>query len=91
MHRVEEMHQMVAVTEIVHHFYCDECGKHIGSSVEDRDGCYDERGEIGLQMCFDSCWYKLSKCLCEKCRENFIKKTMTTLAAMGFTLLEVTT
>lgn len=84
MHKSEEIHRMVAVTETVHHFYCDECGKHIGSSIE-RDGDYDEYGGVGLQVLFDSCWYHLSKCLCEKCRENFMKKTMNTLAAMGFT------
>ena len=69
-----------------HHFYCDNCGHYLGNTLEHRDGYYTELGEFELQMNTPRGWYKIEKCLCNKCEEDFLNKVYASLEAAGFEL-----
>jgi hypothetical protein len=72
------------IEDCTHHFYCDDCNAYIGSSHEYDDGWYDELGEFELKIHMPRGWYKLEKCLCEKCKEKFLDKTYANLESVGF-------
>ena len=72
------------IEDYTHHFYCDDCGIHIGSSEEYYDGYYQELGGFGLKILMPRGWYKLEKCLCEKCKEKFLDKAYASLELVGF-------
>lgn len=72
-----------SLTSIEHSFYCDECGKHIGTSTEHDDGWYQDFGKFEVKMYIDG-WYYLKKCLCDKCRYEFSEKLKTNLYNLGF-------
>lgn len=72
------------IEERTHHFYCDNCGDYIGSSQEEVDGWYQELGEFELKILMPRGWYKLEKCLCEKCKEKFLDQAYTNLEFVGF-------
>lgn len=74
------------IQDRIHHFYCDDRGAHIGSSEEHYDGYYAELGGFGLKIIMPRGWYKLEKCLCEKCKENFLDKDYDSLEFVGFKL-----
>lgn len=69
-----------------HHFYCYNCDTYIGSSEEYDDGWYEELGEFELQMYTPLGWWKMHKCFCRKCREDFLEKFYVSLKNMGFEL-----
>lgn len=75
--------EIIEVEENEHEFYCDECGKYIGTSYEYDDGWYDELGEFEL-ACNINGWLRLKKCLCDKCAHEFINKVRTVLFDIGF-------
>ena len=72
------------VEDRTHHFYCDNCGSHIGSSHEYDDGYYDELGEFELKILMPRGWYKLEKCLCDECRDEFLREAYAALESTGF-------
>lgn len=72
------------IEDHIHHFYCDDCGVYIGSSLEDYDGWCQELGEFRLKMNTPDGWYKLSKCLCDSCKNKLLTTIYDTLEAMGF-------
>ena len=74
------------IKDHTHHFYCDDCDAYIGSSHEYADGYYEELGEFELDILMPRGWYKLEKCLCEKCKEKFLDKFCASLEATGFEL-----
>jgi hypothetical protein len=74
------------VKDYTHHFYCDSCGIHLGSSVEYDDGWYEEFGEFELQMYTPRGWYKLEKCFCDKCKDEFLNKLYSALEDAEFVL-----
>lgn len=71
------------VKQYEHSFYCDECGKHLGTSTEYDDGWYQDFGELEIKIYIDG-WYRIKKCLCDNCRYNFIEKLKTYLGVLGF-------
>lgn len=75
--------EIVEVEEIRHEFYCDECNRYLGVSYECEDGWYDSLGDFELK-CNINGWLHLRKCLCDKCRYEFINKVRTTLFDIGF-------
>ena len=76
--------EIIETEETTHHFYCDDCGNHLGSSVEFDDGYYQEFGEFELKMNTPRGWYKLEKCFCNDCKEKFLDKFCALLEASGF-------
>lgn len=76
----------ITTTKTIHHFYCDSCGTHIGSSEEYVDGWYRPHGEFELKMYTPRGWYKLEKCFCNKCKEEFLDKLYSALEDAEFKL-----
>ena len=74
------------IEDRTHHFYCDDCGTHIGSSCEYDDGWYQELGVFELHWLTPNGWYKLEKCLCNDCHDKFLTKVCSGLEAAGFEL-----
>lgn len=68
---------------IKHSFYCDECGEYLGTSEEYDDGWYHKFGEFELKFYVND-WYRLDKCLCDKCRDNFTENFISILKNIGF-------
>ena len=69
--------KIVEMPQIIHEFYCDDCGEYIGSSDEYDDGYYYEPSVYELKYFLNGSWYKLKKCLCEDCvkkKNNTIKQ-----------------
>ena len=54
MVRVEE--QRIESAKKIHHFYCDDCGKYLGSSEEYPDGYYEEIGLLELGFYLSDGW-----------------------------------
>lgn len=81
MHKVNCTTQTVEV--VTHEFYCDDCGKHLGTSEEYDDGWYDEIGMFQLVIPVDGRLH-LEKYLCDNCREKFLNDFKATLENMGF-------
>lgn len=82
MDKVETINKTKVVTK--HNFYCDGCGKYLGSSEELDDCYYDEPGKFNLELCVDSKWYKLNRCFCEKCKSDYLQKIINSLYNLGF-------
>ena len=66
-----------------HEFYCDKCGKYLGTSTEYEDGYYEEIGEFNLQLHVSN-WYGLHKHFCDDCRKEFVNNLIKVLTDMGF-------
>ena len=55
-----------------YHFYCDNCGHYLGNTPEHWDGYHAKLGEFDeLQIYTPRGWYKIEKCFCNKCKEDF--------------------
>ena len=78
--------ETITTTKTTHHFYCDHCNIHLGSSKEYNDGYYEEFGEFELKMYTPRGWYSLDKHLCDECREEFLNEFYNTLETIGFKL-----
>ena len=76
--------ETITTTRTTHHFYCDRCGIHIGSSGEYADGYYPEVGDFELKIYMPRGWYELHKCFCDECREEFLNEFYNTLENAGF-------
>lgn len=75
--------EIVEVEDIRHEFYCDECNEYLGVSYECDDGWYSKLGEFKLSCNIDG-WLHLEKCLCNKCKYEFINKVRKNLFDIGF-------
>ena len=82
MDKVETINKTKVVTN--HNFYCDSCGKYLGSSEELDDGYYDEIGKFRLGFCVDNKWYRVNKCFCKKCKSDYLQKVINNLFDLGF-------
>ena len=82
MERAEE--QRIESVQKIHHFYCDDCGKYLGSSEEYPDGYYEEIGLLELKFYLSDGWYRKRSILCDECREKFIDSMRKTLTEKGF-------
>ena len=66
-----------------HDFYCDRCGKYLGSSEEYDDGYYHKIGNFELKLYTDK-WLVLNKHYCNECRRQFLSKLNLILKELGF-------
>lgn len=73
------------IVQVTHEFYCDNCGKFLGSSKEWDDGYYKEYGSFKNNLCINSRWYRYRKNLCDKCQNEFVAKLTKTLIELGYT------
>lgn len=75
----------IKIQEIKHIFYCDNCKKELGSSIECEDGYYEEYGcyERSFLLVGIS-WYKLHLNLCEDCKKNKDEQIVNALLKIGF-------
>lgn len=64
-------------------FYCDECGEYLGMSEEYDDGWYERLGEFELSFYING-WYRVKKCLCHDCAEEFLSNLKNHLENIGF-------
>ena len=70
--------------EVVHEFYCDDCGEYLGKSEEyDDDGWYHVPNEVEVRFYLDK-WYNLKKVLCDKCKAKLFDKIDKSLKELGF-------
>ena len=76
--------EIVKVEDVRHEFYCDECNEYLGVSYEFDDGWYKELGDFKMNYYVDDCWFSLRKCLCDKCRREFVNKFRKILFDIGF-------
>lgn len=67
-----------------HQFYCDECNKFLGTSIEYADGYYETHGDFMLRIWVEGEWYTLQKCLCDQCRAAKIDALVKFLKGFGF-------
>lgn len=82
MEKTKETIREVKDTE--HFFYCDECGKYLGSSKEYDDGWYQKLGEFEEKFYVGNHWYQIEKCFCDDCRKSFIENIEVALKKLGF-------
>jgi hypothetical protein len=78
--------QIKQVEQKTHFFYCDNCGAQLGCQTECEDGYYKQLGELELLWRTPKRWYKLHKCLCDTCRNEYLSELHTMLETAGFTL-----
>ena len=68
-----------------HSFYCDDCGIHLGTSIEDDECYYNSFGGFELSTYINNDgWYRVKKCLCDDCRTKFLNNFISNLISMGF-------
>lgn len=67
-----------------HPFYCDSCDKYLGTVEEHEDGWYPDLGEFKLNFYVKDDWYRINKCFCDECKNNFVNKVKSTLENLGF-------
>ena len=67
----------------VHSFYCDECGKYLGTSEEFDDGYFASFGDLLIDIYVGN-RYILKKCLCEDCTNKLREKIKLSLIELGF-------
>ena len=82
MKKIEK--QYMKKENIIHKFYCSECEKFLGESIEFEDGYYQEYGNCELAFFFNKTWYKYKNNLCERCRNVFYKCLEDELKLFGF-------
>ena len=68
-----------------HKFYCDSCGKYLGSSEEYDDGYYNEICEFSIDIHDRELGtYAIHKNFCNECKEKFLIKFRQILIENGF-------
>lgn len=67
-----------------HYFYCDSCNKYLGKAEEYEDGWYATLGKFELKFYVSNKWYRLNKCFCDECKNNFIDNMKSILQNIGF-------
>jgi hypothetical protein len=69
---------------IIHKFYCDKCGKFLGSSEEYDDGYYENKFTYEYQFFICNKWVVKKAILCDEHRQEFEGSLITTLKNFGF-------
>ena len=85
---MKKTESVIETIEVINHlFYCDRCGKHLGTVEEYDDGWYETLGEFEQSFFIrPDGWYRVEKCFCEDCKVAFLEELKTTLQSMGFEL-----
>ena len=77
--------ETITIERYKHSFYCDECGKHLGTSEENDEAWYRVFGDFRASFYIDtSSRCSIKKHLCDECREKFVAKIISTLVSIGF-------
>lgn len=76
--------QIVNTEKITHKFYCDNCKKFLGESIEFDDGYHKRYGEYEENVHLSSGWYKLKKNLCDDCKSKLQENIVKTIKQLGF-------
>ncbi len=74
----------IKTQEIKHIFYCDNCKKELGYSIEGEDGYYEEYGRYEQGFFDGASWYKLHLNLCENCKKIKTEQIVNALLKLGF-------
>lgn len=82
MEKVEQIKK--TIVNNVHHFYCDDCNIYLGDSREYDDGYYPELGSFELSFYLPEGWYKVKKCFCEDCKQEYLETVRNMLKDMDF-------
>lgn len=79
--------KVVPKTEYHHSFYCDNCNKLLGESVEHEDGWYEEFGDYkeSIRISGEGEFIKKGY-LCDACRKEFTFSLVNALHNLGFEL-----
>lgn len=92
---ISKLKEKKEIIKTTHEFYCDNCGKFLGSSEEWEDGYYEKFGSFENKLDIynsrvhnkkykESGWYTYKKILCDKCQEEFVSKLAKTLLELGY-------
>ena len=79
-----QVERIVERTKIEHEFYCDECGKFIGTSEEYDDGYYAKIGEAKWHYNGDKGWLAKRGNYCAECRAKIGASIDDALLKLGF-------
>ena len=83
MERITE--ENVTTTNIIHKFYCDDCGKYLGDRKECDDGYYSKDWEYRLSYYLSPFGYLSFKGdFCQDCRMKKTEQIYNTLLGIGF-------
>lgn len=75
----------VTAIKVTHHFYCDFCGKHLGTVGEDDDGYYPILGDRSVKTHLPiGGWYEFRRQLCDRCWEEWLSTLRDKLRELGF-------
>ena len=69
---------------IEHEFYCNNCNKYLGKSIEHEDGWYQEINPVEYSFFIDGSRYTLEGNYCDSCKEKLIQKLVNALEGIGF-------
>ena len=75
----------VRTEQYFHEFYCDDCNKYLGKSIEYDDGWFETYGEYEQHFYVNGYgWCKLKKTLCDECKDKMNTKILLALKDIGF-------
>lgn len=75
----------IVTEECTHIFYCDNCNKKLGESIELDDGYYEEFGVYRQSFNIKNLGsYKMNLNLCDECKKIYDKKIVDAITAIGF-------
>ena len=72
------------IEKVTHKFYCDDCEEYLGTSQEYDDGYYPTFGDFKLKIYMPNGWYSVKKCLCDTCKDKFVKNVENAITEVGF-------
>ena len=79
-----EIQKEITCKKVAHEFFCDDCGKSIGSYVELDDGYYPQLGLYQQKIFINDTWYKFEATYCDSCARNKTKQLITAFWYLGF-------
>ena len=75
---------IMTIERIEHKFYCDRCGKHLGTSQEDDDRYFEKFGSYTNSIRIGEEWYYVKKNFCDECEEKYLTELAEVLKDFGF-------
>lgn len=75
---------ITTIERIEHKFYCDGCGKHLGTSREDDSRFFEKFGHYTNHIRIGEEWYYVEKNFCDECEEKYLVELEEALKNFGF-------